>query len=239
MSSQPERPGFRRGLVGLKPIDPSAADALPEGPSTDITKWLVNVRLEPRREEAALLSRIEQTADDVVAELFADADRILESLRLEARKVVMRDVTADLQMPKANQDTGEIEYVRDVEGRFTLDWSRVDGMDVEKAIMGLQEVIDRASDQVAILKVRATWAWQVKEDEYWDAYRKSIGSTINDSVSAAMRATKDSRFHYFVVWSIWERAERRLAGVQQAKRDLEFMRQRLVREADQPQPPRR
>lgn len=226
-----ERPKFREGVPNFK-VGSFDLDDLPEGPDSDILEWMSKgIRMQPRKAEGAALVRIEQTADSVCQSLFGEADEILERLRLQARVAKLNEAGVVMFTPE-----GEPMWVTDAKGEYVLDWRRVDGMDVETAIMGLQIAISHGVDEVTKLHGRAAMAWTLKEDEYWDAYRKSLGGTVNDSTAAAMRATKDSRYYYYVVWMIWQRSEKKLEAIKQAKRDLEFMRQRLVKEADTPFP---
>jgi hypothetical protein len=222
------RAEFRRGLK-LPELDLAASmDALPDGPDTDILGFIrEKTRLVPRKDEAQWLLKVERAADAVVDDLFADADLAMAELRYQARIPEMVG-----GVPK--QENGKLVWATDEKGEYFLDWKRVDGMDVEATIMRLQEAIDRGVDEVGKLHGRAVFAYNISQDEYWNAYRNTVGGTVNDNTAAAHRASKDSRYYWIAMLNIWQRADRKLEAVKNAMRGLEFLRSRLIKEADPP-----
>lgn len=201
-----ERTRFRRGLSRRVRDYRLDDDSLPTGPQTDILGFLdEHIRYEPRRSEANIIARIEATVEDVLDNLFGEAEVALSSL-YDSVRVVGDD------------------------GQAVEDWSRVDGMDLERTIMTLQRVIVSATDAVGKLYARTLFAQNVKDDEYWEAYRSVIDGTINDRTAAAFRATKDSRYYFFYNYWVWKRAADMLEAYKTLKRDLEFMRSRLMKD---------
>lgn len=211
------KPRFRRGLSHLVPK--YDVDALPDAPNTDILQFLdEHIRYQPRRSEAHIIARIESAVDGLLDGLFSEADSALEALYRSVRVVEGYD------------EDGMPIWRRDDEGAYVEDWSLVDGMDLERTIMALQRVIIAATEEVGKLYMRALFAQHVKDDEYWDAYRSVIDGTINDRTAAAYRATKDSRYYYFYVYWLWKRASDLLEAYKNTKKDLEFMRSRLLKD---------
>jgi hypothetical protein len=223
-------PRYRRGLLDLQ--DRTVLDQLPDGPSSKALDLLTEtIRYEPRRGEAAVLARVERTAAEVCGELFRDADEALEEFYASVRVPVMERV-GGVEMPKTRAD-GSFVWEADEWGRPREDWSKLDGMDVERAIARLQRVVAWASDRVAQLWVRAHFAQEVAEDEHADAWHSTRLGTREDKQATARRESRDARWHYLVTLWTWKRAAERLRVLEQTMRDLGFQRSRFIKSQDQ------
>lgn len=226
--SENERPRFRKGMDLMRRFDArELVEALPVGRETDTLRFITeDLRYEPRRAEAGVVARIEEAVDSLLRDLFGWADQALDRFYESVRVPELTPAGT-----VATDGDGRPLWKRDPDtGHFLEDWRRLDGMDVESAIMDLQRVIVRASDEVAVLYGRTHMAQAVKEDEYWEAYRAVIDGTVNDRTASAYRATRDSRYFYFYTYLIWHRANQRLEAIKGVKRDLEFMRSRLIKD---------
>lgn len=226
--TEPEKPKFRKGIDLMRRFDSrDVLESLPVGRETETTRFLnEEMRYEFRRSEAGIVQRIEEAAEQMAADLFGWADNALDRFYESVRVPELNPAGT-----VATDANGRVVWKRDPDtGQFLEDWRRLDGMDVEAAIMDLQRVIVRASDEVARLHGRTAMAQAVKDDEYWEAYRAVIDGTVNDRTASAHRATRDSRYFYFYTYLLWNRANQRLEAVKAVKRDLEFMRSRLIKD---------
>lgn len=223
-----EKPKFRKGIDLMRRFDTrDVLETLPVGRETETVRFLAeDMRFEFRKAEASIVHRIEEAAESLVRDLFGWADDALSRFYSSVRTPELSDsgtVVLD--------GNGQPIWKRDPDtGQYIEDWRRLDGMDVEAAIMDLQRVIVRASDEVTMLHGRTAMAQAVKDDEYWEAYRAVIDGTVNDRTASAYRATRDSRYFYFYTYLVWNRASQRLEAIKGVKRDLEFMRSRLIKD---------
>jgi hypothetical protein len=208
--------------------DPDLITMLPQNP-TDLTEFLANkVRHEPRQEEALVMARVETAIEGIVDTLFAEADAALEDFYGSVRVVVLED-RHGVEMPKKD-DQGHFVWEVDEAGRPVEDWDKLDGMDVERAIMVLQRVINRATPDITKLETRMLFAQEAYEDEHATVWGKVGSGTIDDKKAAARRQTRDQRFYFFILWWVWRHSSERLRLLVETKKDLEYMRHRLIRE---------
>jgi hypothetical protein len=227
-------PKFRKGGIGLLQPPAPVVIETEDGQVTDVTSFLSDrMRFAPRKSEAEILAKIEEAAEKYARDLFADADDALENLYLDVRipeveKVKNKTVTMVRD--------GRVIWKLDEAGSPIEDWSRLDGMDIERAIMTLQRVIGVAVVMVAQLQGRVEFAYAVSQDEYWEAYGKDrFGGTNDQREAAARRTTWESRYYYFYTRAVWTILSAKLDHLKNVKRDLEFMRSRLIKEVDHDQ----
>jgi len=190
-----------RGLDDLK--SPGAEER------QDILDYLRTFEFEPRKEERAILDRIESHIGQHVGILFEESDKIVDEYYhfVRARKTISEE---------------EVQYIDD--------YSRLTGQDVESFIGRLQHVIYNLSNEVSKLHMQAQLSYSVWDDEYWQSYRNApSGGTINDNIAHARSLTKQSRYIYFFTYYYYKMANDKLEQVSKMRQVIEFTAQRVMR----------
>lgn len=183
-------------------------------------------RFAPLPDEARIMLRIEETADKLATEMFAEADQALshfyESVRIPEIEVVDGQRVTKI-------DDGRIVWQTDELGRVIEDWDRLEGIELEGTILTLQRVILRVTDEVSRLYGRALVADKVRDDEYQELYRKPIEGTKDDRNAYAVTKTREARWFYYGTYLVYVRLRDKLEVLKETKKSLEFFRSRQMK----------
>lgn len=217
---QERRQGLRKGLDNLS-IDPPDLDG--------VDVWMEKaMRFHPLPSEQGVYDDIDQAVDEVCANLYRDAEEALARFYLSVRQPKWRVVEGKREAAR-DEDTGEIIWQLDEWGEPLEDWSRVEGVELERIIQILGRAIFTASKEVSRLYSQAFIADKVRQEHYWTGYRSVISGTIEDKTAAAMRGSREPRFFFVYRYTVWKRLSDRLDDLREAKRTLEFFRGRQQR----------
>lgn len=201
--------------------------SIAEGKEREYRKFLEEgIRYEPRQEEANIISRIEKEVEKMMGDLFGWADEALEEFYASVRVPVLDDKGIPVL------EEGQFVWEKDDWGRPKEDWSKLNGQDVETAIMVLQRVINKATDEVSRFYAMTMLAEQIQDDAYYEGYRKPVEGTVRDREAAGRRASYDERYHYLYLYWVWKRLSSKLESLKQTKKDLEFARHRYLKDMD-------
>lgn len=187
-----------------------------------------HMRYVPRKSEADVLRKLEDTVESLIENLFANSTAALERFYLSVRKPVLaRDnESGEILAKRVN---GKVEYEKDEFGQFIEDWKNIDGYELEGLILTLQKVIIDVDDTVSKLYGRAMMAERVAKDEYYEKYREPIDGTKDDRAAFATVATRDSKWFFIYQYLLWNRLQDKLNVLKETKKSLEFFRQRATR----------
>lgn len=158
--------------------------------------------------------------NDTFSEAYAIIDGVYESVRvpeLNSSGVV-----------RTNQE-GRIIWEKDESGKLIEDWSKLDGLDIEKALFDLERVKIPISLRTSELYSEALYAKHLFDDKWWDTYSEQVDGTQNDRSSRANRQSAEEKYHSFFRYLLWERVNVFLKEVQSLMRLLEKVRDWRIR----------
>jgi hypothetical protein len=185
-------------------------------------------RWNPRPTEQGVIEQIEGSVGRFIQEQFDYADKALEHFYRQVR-VVETTWVSGIEAPQTDENDNVV-YRRDEFGDYEEDWTQLTGQDAEELIFRLQRVISTIGEQVTRLYMRAQFAYNVWDDEYWEAYRKPIDGTQNDRIAIARRETRDSRYFYMYQYWYWKSVHDKLQNVEKVKKDVERFVERRLRD---------
>ena len=158
--------------------------------------------------------------NDTFSEAYAIIDGVYESVRvpeLNSSGVVRTD------------QEGRIIWEKDESGKLLEDWSKLDGLDIEKALFDLERVKIPISLRASELYSEALYAKHLFDDKWWDTYSEQVDGTQNDRSSRANRQSAEEKYHSFFRYLLWERVNVFLKEVQSLMRLLEKVRDWRIR----------
>lgn len=101
-------------------------------------------------------------------------------------------------------DKGRVVWEKDEHGRTKTDWSKLEGYDLETALLDLSEVKIFAGQQVHQLYQEAIFAKYAYEDAHFEAYESVVEGTVGDRNAAANRKTQDFKYNAWMRYYLWD-----------------------------------
>jgi len=199
---------LRKGLSRMKQQDAIEDDIedkslYEEGDNSVVLDFLSSeIRLHARNIEADIVAKIDLAVDDAVKKLFGEVDAAISRFY-------------DL----ARTDEGTYEF------------TRLNGFELEEAILTLQRTSYINSDVISSLYGEAYFADKVQSDEFWEAYRNAPSArTKEDKQAYAYSQTKESRYYYYYRYLIWRRINDKFSSLKELQKTLEFFRTRALKD---------
>lgn len=180
-----------------------------------------------------------------VTEQSGTLEFLAHRLRLEPRSAeagVLDKLNSQIEL-LMNKSYSDIDHTVDDIYDKLQDFSKMEPMELERAILTIQKTIFLATDTVSSLYNDAYFADRVQQDEYWAAYaelgpeesedgasRKTGKVTIGDRQAYAYEKTRDARFYYYYTYLLWRRLSEKLSSLRELQKTLEWFRSRTQRD---------
>jgi hypothetical protein len=159
------------------------------------------VRYHWKPEDQHSIGQLRAVAEKVIEECFSKTFSIIDELYDSFRKIKTNQYGIAL-----TDHTGRHLYEKDEHGNPIEDFSLLDGLDIEKALLDLQREKLVTSQQIAELLLEANFAHFSYKDDYWEKYESLLDGTNPLREAKANRETKEAKYFSYFRYYIWYRA---------------------------------
>lgn len=193
------------------------AEFVPESESIMDEKWKAyryyeKIKPEWKQEDSQALTQLkaaaERTYSDIFSESFGIIDNLYESIRVP--RVNEYGIT---QLDKK----GRIVWELDDFNQPREDWSSLNGQDIEKTLIKIQQLKFIIAPRVKELFLETVFAKMSMQDDWHESYEKPLQGTNPVREAVANRNTRDGKYLYFFryyVWTMVESFEKELTNTQ-------------------------
>lgn len=214
-------------------INSVAEDFDPEDGTTKDVRYeryrLTHTKLKPewRPEDKSAVEQLKAAADLVVSDIFGASFAILDELFCSVRVPVLTKYDVPAKDPG-----GRIIWQRTPAGDYIEDWRKLDGYDIERALVRLQNLRIETSKRVQNLFLETMFAKNTLQDEWHAAYEAPVQGTNPQREAVANRRSKDDRYNYLFRFWIYSNASVFEREIKDTSRLLERIRQWRVTESN-------
>jgi hypothetical protein len=183
---------------------------LPEGAPESVVdletleqgRWFDKIQFAWRREDDAILSKIQIAADEMAADIFAEARREIDIFYAVIRVPKLRNGIVVLDAK--NRIVWET-----IEGtdKPVEDWDQLTGQDIETAIMNLSRMKMDIALEVNKLKNQAMYGKMAADDTKDDNWGKTMSGTQGDKQARVNRESRADRYHSYFRYYLWTVAD--------------------------------
>lgn len=140
---------------------------------------------------------------NAISQLRAAAERVFESLFAESVGALDRFYNSI----RVHDPVRPGRFLKTEAGAWEEDWSQLSGQDLIKAIFDLQRQKVLNSRKLSNLYLEASFAKQIANDVFQEAYRKLMEGTVGDRNAYANQQSKVDRYAAFFRYWIWHSAD--------------------------------
>jgi hypothetical protein len=215
------------GMMMTKKKDGTEAVEFSEPVDADIEVQTEQVTLMPRvlkfqwtESEQKTIDTIKRAVDQIVMrehrEAFASVHRMLEKVRQQQ---------ADSDGAPLADETGKPIWVKNLDGSVQEDYSRLDAVDMDGAIMKFATYAFFAGQASIDAYAEAVFAKYAADDTYQDVYASIMSGTVPDKTATAERKAREERYFAFLKAYTHKRVKELIDRMDSLRRTLEFVRQ--------------
>jgi len=214
-------------------LDSVSDDFDPETEETKDVKYeryrLTHTKLKPewRPEDKSAVEQLKSAAELVVNDIFGASFAILDELYSSVRVPVLTKYETPALDAK-----NRIIWQRDESGEYLEDWRKLDGYDIERALVRLQNLRLETSQRVQELFLETLMAKYSLQDEWHAAYEAPVQGTNPQREAVANRRAKNDRYNYLFRFWIYSNASVFEREIKDTSRLLERIRQWRVTESN-------
>lgn len=177
-----------------------------------------------RESDYMILQQIRAASERAFMEMYDGTIDILDDLYAQIR---VAELTAHDTVKR--DDNNRPVWEREEDGSYKEDWSRLDGVDIERSLFELTKIRLAVGTQVGELLMEAMFAKHIHTEEHDDAYVGAIDGTVADRTARANRKARESKYHSFYRYWLWHQSKVFLDELNNFQRVLERVRDWGVR----------
>jgi hypothetical protein len=188
---------------------------------------LVQNKVKPdwKQDDRLVIDQLKSAAEMVVADLYGASFQLLDEIYTS-----VRTARVNKHGQVITDKDGRPVWERNPDGTYVEDWKSLDGYDIERTLLKLQELKIVTSQRVQELFLETAYARYVYQDEYHAAFESPVQGTNPQREAVANRKARDDRYNYLYRYWIYSNAQVFEREIKEVARLFERIRQWRISE---------